>query len=111
MFHKLIVYMSGYSDVRMTTSTVSSGGGGSAWGSGVFRNDIQRDDRHERISFVDDHDRRPVEKNGFNINKVCYIACSVLTLTSLAMVLIDLIVPTGYGNSTNSSNTTQLLRA
>ena len=111
MVHELIVYMSGYSDVRMTTSTVSSGGGGSAWGSGVFRSDIQRDDQHERISFVDDHDRRPPEKNGFHVNKVCYIACSVLVLTSVAMLMIELVAPTKIGNSTNSSNMTQLLRA
>lgn len=111
MVHKLFVYMSGYNDVKMTTSTVSSGGGGSAWGSRVFRNDIQKDIQHERISFIDDHDRKPPEKNGFHVGKVCYIACSILVLTSIVMVVIDCVVPTTIGNSTNSSNTTQLLRA
>ena len=103
--------MSGYSDVRMTTSTVSSGGGGSAWGSGVFRNDIQRDSQHERMSFVDDHERRPPEKNGLHVNKVCYVACAVMIVTSVAMILIDLAIHVKTGNSTNSTNTTQLLRA
>lgn len=103
--------MSGYSDVRMTTSTVSSGGGGSAWGSGVFRNDILRDNQQERMSFVDDHERRPPEKNGFHVNKVCYVACAIMIITSIAMIVIDQVIPMKTGNSTNSSNTTQFFRA
>lgn len=102
--------MSGYRDVKLTTTTtVSSGAGGSAWGSGVFRNDISSHDSQENLRFVDDHDRRPVEKNGFNVQKVCIVACSLLVVTTIIMGLIDTFISSESGNVTNVSNSTQLL--
>ena len=104
--------MSGYRDVRLTTATtVSSGGGGSAWGSRVFRNDISDNDSQENLRFVDDHDRRPVEKNGFNVQKVCIVACSLLAITTIVMASIDSFISSESGNVTNISNSTQLLSA
>ncbi len=104
--------MSGYRDVKLTTTTtVSSGAGGSAWGSGVFRNDISDNESQENLRFVDDHDRRPVEKNGFNVQKVCIVACSLLVVTTIVMGLIDTFISSESGNVTNVSNSTQLLSA
>ena len=103
--------MSGYRDVRLTTS-VSSGGGGSAWGSGVFRNNIN--DNSEKLNFIDQHDRTPVEQNGFHIKKVCIIACSVLAVATVLMVVVDKIIVRQTRNATNATNTTifsQLLSA
>ena len=101
--------MSGYRDVRVTTSTVGSVGGGSAWGSGVFRNNVLDDNSQENVRFVDDHDRRPDEKSGFNIQKVSIISCSLLIIVTIAMVSINLFIPGNTSNSTNLTNSTQLL--
>ena len=104
--------MSGYRDVRMTTSTVSSGGGGSAWGSGVFRNTISREESQENISFVDDHDRTPIEKHGFNIKTVCCAASSFLVIVTVSMIVVEFMISGKINrNSTNHTNFTQLLRA
>ncbi len=90
--------MSGYNDVRFSSSTVSSGGGGSAWGS---RSGTNSSERH---AFVDDHDRTPVENNKLEIRKICFISCSVLTMLTVVMLLINV---AGYGgNGNNSTNGT-----
>ena len=103
--------MSGYRDVRMTTSTVSSGGGGSAWGSGVFRNTISREESQENVSFVDDHDRTPIERHGFNIKTVCCATSSFLVIVTISMIIIEFIISTSISNnSTNHTNYTYLLR-
>jgi len=104
--------MSGYRDVRMTTSTVSSGGGGSAWGSGVFRDTISREEHQENVSFVDDHDRTPIERHGFNVKTVCCATSSFLVIVTISMIVVEFVISGKINNnSTNHTNFTQLLRA
>ena len=98
--------MSGYRDVTFTTSTVSSGGGGSALGSGVFRSDISDGDHQETMRFVDDNDRRPVEKHELNLGKVCLVAGLVLFVTTVFMVSVSLLTDGSSSNSTNFTNLT-----
>mgnify|MGYP001500771089 CR=1 FL=1 len=99
--------MSEYNDVRFSSSTASSGGGGSAWGSRSATHNSA-----ERHSFIDDHDRTPIQSNGLDIKKVCFISCSVMTLLTVFMLLIDFTGHGGSNNATNSTrNVTQLLSA
>ena len=96
--------MSEYNDVRFSSSTASSGGGGSAWGSRSATHNSS-----ERRTFIDDHDRTPIQNNGLDIRKACFISCSIMMILTAVMLLVDIIGYGGSNNATNATNATKML--
>lgn len=85
--------MSGYRDVRSADSITDGASRG-------------RGDWAERATFIDDHDRTPVQRDCFDIKRIAMISCGILVVITIIMLCIDLGRGSDGSNSSNSSNVT-----
>lgn len=90
--------MSGYHDVRFTSS-LNSGSSDINTGENFYKT--------EKVTFLDDNDRRPLENTRLPIRGILCVVISLFSVFTFIMVYINMVnhnLP-GQPNATNSNST------